>query len=262
MTDEARFAWALTFIPTTLAGNFLISFIKQMNRSFGPGVVIALLFGSYQKPVRERRIFLFMDLNDSTTHAENLGPERYSAMIRDLFRDVDSVVPGFEAEVYQHVGDEVVFTWNEPALRDKSKCLLFYFAVRHAITARGAHYRNEYGVMPGFKAGLHVGEVIAVEVGDIKREIAYHGDTINTAARIQATCKELGRSLLASAELVRIRIIDEGSLLHAVPLGSVLLKGGHMSTFTPSSNGRCPIRPPGPGTEHSTVEHPEASASS
>ena len=39
------------------------------------------------------------------------------------------------------------------------------------------------------------------EVGKYKREIAYHGDTLNTAARIQALCNELQSGLLISDDL-------------------------------------------------------------
>ena len=40
--------------------------------------------------------------------------------------------------------------------------------------------------------------VTVAEVGDIKREIAYHGDVLNTAARIQDKCREYDRDLLIS----------------------------------------------------------------
>jgi len=36
------------------------------------------------------------------------------------------------------------------------------------------------------------------EVGDVKREIAFHGDPLNRAARLLELCKELGRDLLIS----------------------------------------------------------------
>jgi adenylate cyclase len=225
VTDDARFRWAMTFVPTTLAGNFLVSFIRQTNRSFGPGLLVSLLLGRYRTPVPEERVFLFMDLKGSTTHAEELGPERYSAMVRDLFADVDSVVPQYEAEIYQYVGDEVVFTWNVHALREPCKCLLFHLAVGDAIAARDAHYRNVYGRSPTFKAGVHVGEVVAVEIGAIKREIAYHGDTINTAARIQGLCNSLGAPLLVSDELLQRCGDLSAAGLTSRPLGSVPLRG-------------------------------------
>ncbi|MEP6950152.1 MAG: adenylate/guanylate cyclase domain-containing protein [Ginsengibacter sp.] len=76
--------------------------------------------------------------------------------------------------------------------------------------------------MPGFKAGLHCGIVTCVEAGDIKREIAYHGDTLNVAARILANCKENDADIIFTAS-VQERI-------HSMPytyeeIGNALLKG-------------------------------------
>lgn len=224
-TPETRFRWVLTFVPTTLVGNFLISFIRQTNRSFGPGLLVSLLLGRYREPVKEQRIFFFMDLKSSTTHAEELGPERYSAMIRDLFHDVDGVVPRFDAEIYQYVGDEVVFTWNAPELKDKRTCLLFFFAMQDAIASHRERYERVYGRFPSFKAGVHIGDVIAVEIGDIKREIAYHGDPINTAARIQSMSNTYGEPLLISQDLLQQCGDLEEKGMRSKPLGSVALRG-------------------------------------
>ena len=46
---------------------------------------------------------------------------------------------------------------------------------------------------------MNAGEVMVAEVGILKREIAYHSDVLNTAARIQSKCNELGEDLLISA---------------------------------------------------------------
>ena len=225
LTPYARLRWTLIFVPTTLVGNFLVSFIRQTNRSFGPGLLASMLLGRYSKPVHERRIFMFMDMKGSTAHAEELGPERYSAMVRDLFHDMDSVVPYFEAEIYQYVGDEVVFTWNAPAMRDPRRCLLFFFAVEDAIAKRARRYMERYGRIPTFKAGMHVGDVVAVEIGELKREIAYHGDTINSAARIQRLSNTFGEPLLISDELLQL-CGDLGAVhLRSIPLGAVRLRG-------------------------------------
>jgi len=225
VTPDARLRWALTFVPTTLVGNFLVSFIRQTNRSFGPGLLASMLLGRYRKPVHERRIFMFMDMKGSTTYAEELGPERYSAMVRDLFHDVDGVVPHFEAEIYQYVGDEVVFTWNAPGMRDPRRCLLFFFAVEDAIAKRARRYMDRYGRIPTFKAGLHVGDVVAVEIGELKREIAYHGDTINSAARIQSLSNTFGEPLLISDDLLQLCGDLSAVHLRSIPLGAVSLRG-------------------------------------
>lgn len=220
-----RMTVLLTLAPTTVAGNFLISFINQVSRSFGPGLLAAMITGRYRKPVCERRVFMFMDLRDSTTHAERLGPDAYSAMVRDLFHDTDSVVPRYQAEVFQHVGDEVVLTWNARGLTDGTDCLLLFFAVREAIQARSKRYIGRYGVLPEFKAGLHLGDVVAVEVGDIRREVAYHGDTINTASRIQGLCNEYQRTLLVSRTMLDFCHLDGHPDLRAEDIGKLQLRG-------------------------------------
>lgn len=71
------------------------------------------------------------------------------------------------------------------------------------MTLKASLYRREFGLVPTFRVGLHGGPIVAGECGDDKREIVYFGDTINTTARIQEACKELGRPLLVSGELLR-----------------------------------------------------------
>ena len=63
-------------------------------------------------------------------------------------------------------------------------------------------YIEKYGLSPEFKAGIHFGNVIINEVGGTKQEIAYHGDTVNTTARIRSECSVLNEKLLISAELL------------------------------------------------------------
>jgi adenylate cyclase len=40
------------------------------------------------------------------------------------------------------------------------------------------------------------------EIGVVKRDIAYSGDVLNTAARIQSKCNELGVDILISKNLL------------------------------------------------------------
>ena len=82
---------------------------------------------------------------------------------------------------------------------------------------------KKYGLLPEFKAGAHGGKVTVVEIGDIKRDIAYHGDILNTAARIQSVCNQYHKEFLVSEHLVRkINFIEN---VRQEPLGSIQLKG-------------------------------------
>lgn len=182
----------------------IITFITQVNKKYGPGVLVPLLLGRYRQPREEERVFMFMDLQASTTLAESLGHKQYSSFIRDAIADINRQLDSWHAEVYQYVGDEVVVSWKpEEAIR-RQACIRFYYACLKQFEVRGEYYRSRYGHVPFFKAGLHGGPVTAVEIGEIKRDIAYHGDTLNTAARIQGLCNTYGKPLLVSDYITRL----------------------------------------------------------
>lgn len=201
----------------------VISFINQVNKKYGPGVLVPLLLGRYRNPREEERIFMFMDLRSSTSTAEKLGHLKYSSFIRDCFMDINQILLPFRAEVYQYVGDEIVVTWStREGLKDHS-CIRFYFACKKQFRERSTYYLEQYGILPDFKAGLHTGKVTAVEIGEIKRDIAYHGDTLNTAARIQHVCNEFNRSFLVSESL--LARIGLHPCMESEALGEILLRG-------------------------------------
>ncbi len=218
--------WRHFFVQLFIFYSFLnvgISFISQVNKKFGPGVLLPLMLGKYRHPRVEEKVFMFMDLKSSTTIAESLGHLKYSAFIRDSFDDINSVLRAYNTQVYQYVGDEIVLTWSIKDGIDNMACIRFFFATKLAFQRREKYYLENYGLLPVFKAGLHLGPVTAVEIGDIKRDIAYHGDTINTASRIQDMCNDFDKQLLASSDLI---LACNPHHRYAVEdLGSILLKG-------------------------------------
>ena len=186
------------FALYTLAMGIVISFIVQINKKFGPGVLIPILLGKYLSPVKEERIFMFLDLESSTSYAEELGHIQYSNLIRDCFLEINKATVPFQAEIYQYVGDEIVLTWLVNENTNFLSPIEFYFESVKRLNNKKEHFLSQYGIMPSFKAGIHDGFVTGVEVGNIKREVAYHGDTINVASRIQHKCKEYNCDLLIS----------------------------------------------------------------
>ena len=201
---------------------FLIDFVKQIDKKFGPGNLWRMLKGEFYEPKEAERIFMFLDLKSSTSIAENLGHIKYSKLIQDCFLDLD-VVEKYHAEVYQYVGDEVVLTWEKEQGLFNSNCLKSYFDFQTRLSERSEYYLEQYGLVPEFKAGLNMGKIIIAEVGELKREIAYHGDTINTAARIQEQCNALGENLLISESLQDRLVLD--ATFSSLHVGEVLLKG-------------------------------------
>jgi adenylate cyclase len=179
-------------------------FIIHINDYFGQGVLVNFLLGRYHNPKEEVRIFMFMDLKSSTSYAEEYGHIKYSNLIQDCFYDLADIVYSRCAKVYQYVGDEVILTWEIEKGIHNNNCIQTFFDFDKAIKKKEDYYTNKYGLIPEFKAGLHYGDVIITEIGGAKEELAYHGDTVNTAARIQSVCNEREKKLIVSADLLAI----------------------------------------------------------
>ncbi|PCJ94810.1 MAG: hypothetical protein COA50_10495 [Flavobacteriaceae bacterium] len=183
-----------------LSIDFFFLILRQMQLLIGESNLGKLLHGRFYTPREEHRIFMFLDLQSSTQHAERLGHIKYSKMIQDCFNDLGVVIEN-EAEVYQYVGDEVILTWElKKGLRNQN-CINAFFNFKERLKKKQKRYQKRYNCLPFFKAGLNSGVVIVTEVGKYKKEIAYHGDTINTAARIQGKCNEFKQELLISRNL-------------------------------------------------------------
>ncbi len=187
--------------------SIIFSLVKIANDKFGPGVFFNMLLGKYRKPQEEERILMFIDLKDSTKIAEQLGHETYSKFIQDCFSDLNSVLRKYDADVYQYVGDEAVLSWTTKKGFRKNNSVNLFFAFKDKLKKREEIYLQRYNLTPQFKAGLHCGKLMITEVGTIKKELAFHGDVINTAARIQGLCNKHSAELLVSQELLERSLI-------------------------------------------------------
>lgn len=189
-------------VPFFVASAFAVLFVLQMNRMVGTNVLGYFVAGVYHRPVNEDRIFMFLDLEGSTRLAERLGSSAYYALLRRFVDDLTVPIIETSGEIYQYAGDEVVITWRQDeGLRD-ANCLRCFFAIRAAVERNAGGYRRDFGTVPRFRAGLHGGPVIAGELGDLKQQIVFVGDILNTAARLEEYAKTRGLQLVASAAVV------------------------------------------------------------
>ncbi len=233
-TNEITF-WQFLRQPSTLIYylyaflvNLSLSFLWETTRLLGRGNFIKLITGKFYNAKEEYRIFMFVDLNSSTTIAEKLGHLAYSNFIKDCFYDL-AVVHHYNAQIYQYVGDEAVLTWERYKMKNITECIDAFWTFDDELLKRSGYYHNKYGIIPQFKAGMSVGMVTVVEVGDIKKEIAFHGNTLNTAARIEAVCNEYGEKLLISKKLYDELIKEESSYIYT-KVAETQLKGKQGTT--------------------------------
>ncbi len=218
---RSKIYWVVFVYFLVVAG--IISFVRMVSQKFGPGILWKMFIGKYRNPREELRVFMFLDLRSSTTIAEKLGHIKFSRLIQDCFADLTPVIKKHAVEIYQYVGDEAVMSWPVESGLEDNHCIHCYFDYMEVLASKSDHYEKTYGLRPFFKAGVHLGKVIVAEVGLIKREIAYHGDVLNTTARIQGMCNAYQEQLLVSDHLVQSLYPDD--LLQSKRMGEELLKG-------------------------------------
>ena len=208
--------------------NSILSLLLEITRLLGRGNFFKLIAGKFYNPKEEFRVFMFVDLNSSTTIAENLGHLSYSNFLKDCFYDL-SIVHNYDTQIYQYVGDEAVLTWELSKMKSVMECIDAFWAFNDELLKKSGYYNDKYGMVPEFKAGASIGMVTVVEIGDIKKEIAYHGNTLNTAARIEAVCNMYGEKLLVSKKLYD-ELIKENSTYSYTIVAETQLKGKQGTT--------------------------------
>ncbi len=135
---------------------FAISMATIANLLFQIGLLLGfrtlstLLIGRYAKPRAEQRVFLLIDMKNSTGLAERLGPIRFHELLNDFFRDIADAALECGAEIHKYVGDEAILTW--PAERSLTgDCLACPFVAQRRIAGNAAQYRKRFGVVPEFR---------------------------------------------------------------------------------------------------------------
>ena len=197
-------------------------FIMQINQRFSRGELLNLVRGRYFSPKEEVRIFMFLDVKDSTGLAERLGHVFFFEFLNDIFHDITDTILLHQGDIYDYVGDEVIITWTVKEGTRNNNCTRFFEEITKVIDRKAEYYNQKYGEKPRFKAGLHMGQVTIGEVGKIKKQITYSGDVMNTTSRIQSICNEYDESLIVSHQVLEYLDSKE---LNLRQLGEVRLKG-------------------------------------
>jgi len=213
--------WLIQKIPEWIILFVLTQLIIEINEKYSPGVFVDIMLGKYVQPKDEKRIIMFIDLKDSTAIAEKLGHKDYFKFIRDFIYYISIGLMEYGGRIYQYVGDEIVVSWPD-SRRNAKKCIYALIEARKSINKNLNVFTSNYGLVPEFKAGIHVGEVTIGEIGIIKKDLVMSGDTMNTTARIRTACNELNQKFIVSKDF-----LDQINLSNwqAESLGPIELKG-------------------------------------
>jgi len=225
--EVVRFSGTWFFVKQILVWLFIVIgtlIVLMVNDKYGPGIFPDYLKGRYFRPKNERRIFMFADIKNATGIAEELGEEKYFNFLKDFFRDIAPAIVQTYGEVYQYVGDEVVVSWKMKQGLKKGNAIRCFFEMKAIIKRKRKRYLSKYGHLPEFKAGYHFGNVMVGEIGQIKREIVFSGDVLNTAARIVGQCNEYNVDILASEVFGNVAY-QLPKKVKKVPMGDTEIRG-------------------------------------
>lgn len=217
----------IRFLAYFYLAGFLINFLKATIKKVGRANFKNWVLGMMNKPREEERIFMFIDMKSSTTIAETLEHKKFSHLVQDVFNDL-AVVDNYYGEIYQYLGDGAIISWNIKTGLKHNNFIKAFYAFTYVIHKRHRYYARKYGHIPQFKAGVHAGKVMVLQVGQIRRDISYNGDTINTAARIESMCNEYKQSFLISGDL--LKMLTEPKEFSFKEVGDIKLKGKRKST--------------------------------
>ena len=181
----------------------IINFTRQINRKVGPGVLLNFILGKYHFPKEEEHIFAFIDLKGSTEIAENIGALRYHQLLYEFFHDISKSILVTGGEIYRYVGDEIVISWKMNKGLHNANCLRTYFYIRQELRKHREKYFDMFGFVPDFYAAYHCGKVIRGEIGDVKSQLVFSGETMYITSKIEAECGRSGHDLLISSELMQ-----------------------------------------------------------
>lgn len=194
----------IAFIIFAFLTGYQITFVRSVHKKFGTRVFLNTLLGKYQDPVEEHRVFMFVDLKQSTTIAEELGHISYSNFLRDYYHYLSNCCEENRGEIYQIAGDGVFLTWPLKNCLKKPRPLYCFHDLKVCFAGLEKKFVAKYGKAPKFKAAVHCGKVIRSEVGNFGSEMAYHGDALNTTARLESLCSPMGKEFIISEDLLKL----------------------------------------------------------
>ncbi|KQP61399.1 adenylate cyclase [Methylobacterium sp. Leaf399] len=208
----------------SLAVSALLVFVIRMRDLIGGEVFVNFLVGRYHRPVREERIFLFLDVVGSTAFAETHGDLKAQAYLGAIFAAMAEPVRRNLGSTDDYIGDMAMITWPMERGLKRGRCVACVFDVLDRLEAEAEIWKARFGTVPRLRAALHGGSVVTAEVGVDRHKIAYFGDTVNVTARIETLCRPLGTEILISDDLLaRLGGLPPG--ISARSLGAHALRG-------------------------------------
>jgi class 3 adenylate cyclase len=209
-------------LPYVIVFSVIGIVVMRVVHFIGIETLFHLMIGTYHRPVIEQKVLIFIDINNSTGLADQLGALQIKSLVGKFLFDISKPITDHGGEIYLYKGDGLIAIWDwEEAVR-ADKLLSAIDAVFAAVRRERPSYMAQFGVVPAYRIGVHGGDVVVSEQGDIKRSIGIYGSTINLASRMEEAAKLHGVACAISGDVARA-LSGAGGRLHQI--GSDKIQG-------------------------------------
>jgi class 3 adenylate cyclase len=165
---------------------------------------------------------LFADVVGSTTLAEQMDPEDWTAMINEAFDLMSGAVFRYEGTIAQLQGDAMLAFFGAPVAHedDPERAVLAALDMLAATEEFARQLKATHGIDFRIRAGVNTGPVMVGNVGsDLRYEYTALGDAVNVAARMQAAAQP--GTILMTETTRRLA----GDVFETEDLGAIEVKG-------------------------------------
>jgi class 3 adenylate cyclase len=140
------------------------------------------------RAVEARKVvtILFCDVAGSTALGEKFDPESMRNVITTYFERIRAVIERHGGTVEKFIGDAIMAAFGIPVVHedDALRAVRAAYEMREDLVSLGAELERDWGVSVRLRTGVNTGEVVAGDAST--RETFATGDTVNTAARLEA----------------------------------------------------------------------------
>lgn len=209
-------------LPIVITFSVVGVVVMRVAHFIGVETLFHLTIGTYHRPVVEKKVLMFLDINDSTALTVRLGAIEMKSFLGKFLFDISAPITNNGGDIYLYKGDGLIALWAWQEAVSRGKILQAIDAVFAVVQQERDVYLKQFGVLPAFRIGVHGGEIVVSEQGDTKRAIGIYGNTINIAARMEEAAKTHRVPCVISGD---VAMALPGSPVRLVPLGYERARG-------------------------------------